>query len=417
METTPHVFKITAYGLPEMQAKLAKLNRRAAKLGCPQLTLEVVETKREKVRRRDEEGAMVWGTFHTVHVTGEAPRINGWSLVGRIDRSLSAPLMMTVPGKEMPTKYREAVSPVCDHCQTKRWRKDTFVVQNEAGETKEIGRNCLKDFLGMNVEAFLSFCKSFESISEEASEWSGWNTSRAETEIDIFSVLEMTAMIMREYGWVSRREADDSTGKTATSTWVNKQLFPSKDMPAKERIKPDQKAGEVAQATLDYVRNSMSGNSDYEHNLRTICKDEFMPVTKIGLVCSAVFSYQRAMGLEIKRAAERAARGESNYIGTVGQRFDFDAQFVRAHHIEGRFGATSICEFLTMTDAKGPAANVVKWFASNDPALDQGRWYRLRGTVKAHKEYRGAKETVMTRVAVLDGPISPSEAGDLRRTA
>ena len=41
------------------------------------------------------------------------------------------------------------------------------------------------------------------------------------------------------------------------------------------------------------------------------------------------------------------------------------------------------------------------WFASSE-ALEEGRRYRLRGTVKRHEEYRGKPRTVLTRCTVLE---------------
>ena len=59
------------------------------------------------------------------------------------------------------------------------------------------------------------------------------------------------------------------------------------------------------------------------------------------------------------------------------------------------YGWTELLKF------RGEDGALLTWFSSAAPEFDVGTELTLDGTVKAHKEYRGTKETLLTRVKVL----------------
>jgi hypothetical protein len=42
------------------------------------------------------------------------------------------------------------------------------------------------------------------------------------------------------------------------------------------------------------------------------------------------------------------------------------------------------------------------WFANTNPEMNVGEKYRIKGTVKKHDEYNEWKQTILTRVKVLE---------------
>jgi hypothetical protein len=83
---------------------------------------------------------------------------------------------------------------------------------------------------------------------------------------------------------------------------------------------------------------------------------------------------------------------ESNHVGLIKQRLVIpEAEVVGVKYIPTDFGETTMYRFL---DASG---NVLVWFASNNTGLEMGRKYALRGTVKKHDEYKGVRQTYLTR--------------------
>lgn len=94
----------------------------------------------------------------------------------------------------------------------------------------------------------------------------------------------------------------------------------------------------------------------------------------------------------------------SEYIGTIGERITRDVVLVGRFSYQKRFGFSSQTNYIyTMQDADG---NVFVWrttrildFAVNDELdfIRKGDTMQITGTVKEHSEYKGTKQTVLTR--------------------
>lgn len=81
----------------------------------------------------------------------------------------------------------------------------------------------------------------------------------------------------------------------------------------------------------------------------------------------------------------------SVYVSDVGTRIEFEAKVVGVYETEGFYGHTDIVKF---RDSKG---NLFTWFASGYTYLEREDRISIKGTVKKHDEYRGVKQTVLTR--------------------
>lgn len=98
---------------------------------------------------------------------------------------------------------------------------------------------------------------------------------------------------------------------------------------------------------------------------------------------------------KFKKAKEKKKQREkSEHIGEVGERIEVDVVVEKVHVFENNWGNTKLHRF---KDDKG---NVIVWFASN-AFLEEGKNYKIRGTVREHSEYRGVKQTVLTRCKVI----------------
>ena len=104
-----------------------------------------------------------------------------------------------------------------------------------------------------------------------------------------------------------------------------------------------------------------------------------------------------------------AENAKVEYYGAVGDKFELILTFDKSFGFEGAYGFTYIHLF---HDDEG---HQFKWSSSRgtyqcwcktngrDGFLEYevGKKYILRGTIKAHKEYRNVKQTVITRYKVL----------------
>lgn len=94
---------------------------------------------------------------------------------------------------------------------------------------------------------------------------------------------------------------------------------------------------------------------------------------------------------------------ESQYVGLIDEKLTLTVKYIREFSFESTYGTGFIHVF------KDESGNIFKWKTGNaifHPVdeyrlSDNGITLEIRGTVKIHEEYKGVKETVLTRVKVL----------------
>lgn len=99
--------------------------------------------------------------------------------------------------------------------------------------------------------------------------------------------------------------------------------------------------------------------------------------------------------------AQEAIKGkepESNYVGAVGDRIDITATFKR------EISYTVQIDWMTQTKwiyiFVDDSGNQLTWNTTAILTIEQGSRVNLRGTIKAHKEYKGIKQTELQRCKI-----------------
>jgi hypothetical protein len=94
-------------------------------------------------------------------------------------------------------------------------------------------------------------------------------------------------------------------------------------------------------------------------------------------------------GREVARAEANAADANTNHVGTVGERRDFDLTAERTHSFDSQFGTVYITIF---RDADN---NVIVYKGSI--AFERGEKVRGKATIKAHDLRDGVPQTIIAR--------------------
>jgi hypothetical protein len=149
----------------------------------------------------------------------------------------------------------------------------------------------------------------------------------------------------------------------------------------------------IARAAAGAAASSASLGDDagYVVRLADTLSRHVVPSTRFAMTCSAVFAY-------------RTLSRHGEHIGTPGARTEFDLtlRYVTPCEFKVPRKRRPVQSYrLGFTD---PAGNTVVWFSSRAPeslglALENS--YALRATVKSHREFRGYKQTFVTRGCVL----------------
>ncbi len=111
-----------------------------------------------------------------------------------------------------------------------------------------------------------------------------------------------------------------------------------------------------------------------------------------------------AAGRVYERAQRKAgdAQKSNEHVGSVKERLTLDLTLVGLRDIDGFYGHSVLHRF---EDAAG---NLLVWFATNPEiipdagdkrAMTVGETLTLAGTVKKQDDFRGRKQTVLTRVS------------------
>lgn len=393
------------YGIPDgrlevLQEKVAALNKRALKLGVVPLDLEVL--CHQDVRR------LIGGTercettrWHWVRLTGETPKLAGWSFRAVIEPHETGNVLRVVPGHDVPELYR-ACELTCDHCRTARRRKETYVVRNEAdGRWAQVGSGCVRDFLGgadpHRVAGWLELIDAFGHLlvrAEDDDDFFG--CGRGQKRWPVEDVLLAAALAIRKWGWLSRSKAEEC-GRDPTSAYVARLLDPP---PSRGREVRDawrelsETDREDARAALAWARG-LTPTSTFESNLKIAASDGSATGRELGLLCAAIPCWARACERELNRRKWERLGATSTYQGEVKKRREFEVTIASHQTLESDFGLTQFYKFVD------DAGNLFVWFGSRDLDAKVGDAVVVRATVKKHEEYRGVRQTVLTRVDLL----------------
>jgi hypothetical protein len=395
MQSKKQTYPVLVSALGALSARIEKLNRRALKMGVDEIKLVEVGPR----EMRDNKDGATYTQWTTVELDGRAPKFAGWTFVAALQHTDEGNVLRTLPsfGGELPARFRD-VSNLCEHCNLDRNRKDTYVLLHDDGTFKQVGRTCLKDFLGhVDPHALAAHAAWLLDVEDSMGEF-GESFGGGAKHFGRDQFLAFVAEVVLRHGWVSRGEARDSMNKTATADDALVGMFPTPTTPVEQRFTPSEKAVDMAAKVVPCVEAALAGKaelSDYEWNLKVALASEFTTYRTAGIVASAVSFYVR----EQERLAAAGRLAGSRHVGVIGDRVTTNVEVVGVRAVETFYGT---CFLVKMIDAD---CNVLATFASKFPKWADGRdvgigdKLRVKGTISKHSMYGGTYETQLKRVA------------------
>lgn len=378
-------FYLTPAELALTRAKLDKINARAAKKGLSgALTLDVVKVE----RTTQENGFTITEIGYNATITGDAVKYNGWEFVARIDvlesgtalisYAPSAPRLPEAQEKDVTVSVESAT---CDHCATTRRRNAYYVVTDSQG-VKVVGSTCIKDFLGWEGSfAFITETDIEKELRDSLAP--GSSTYSVET------VLGLAWASTMVFGFIRSGETGATADTVRSALGRDKTATETRAMLQHAEGEATKKAAQVRAWILS---DAFSSTSDYASKLKTLAAEESVAPRHIGMLASAPAAWMRAQEKEV----EQASAPTSQALGTIKEKLEFTGTIKSIRYIESMYGVTTLYTLVT------PDGNVVKWFSSTRAlGTDEGVVFTLRGTVKAHEEWKGQTQTVVTRCKIL----------------
>lgn len=371
---------IVVYNKEVFFAKLAALNKKAAKVGMAPITHgEFVFVKRPS--NPNFEGWPEFGFEILIdewwEVEIEADIISfpgGWQLAGIIDHKEG--LRTAIPGIPFPAQYLDATD-WCDHCKVVRGRNTTYIVQSATGEYKQVGQQCLAEFLGIDPERALAQIVLIDELTDMDEE--AFGGARGESQLTLKGFLAYVVAAINKRGWISSSAAEEQ-GRQSTAAYAYFQAFERQKHLIE--IEPTKQNALVAEEIVTWMQQIDPGSSDYMYSLRSIANNEYVTFKSKGYAASAYMAMMR-------EREQTNASSPSSYLGEVGKKLKAVAKLEHSYGYRNAYGLSYIHKF---TDAGG---NVLVW--STATTLELGSTYTIEAAIKAHEEYRGVKQTVITR--------------------
>lgn len=314
--------------------------------------------------------------------------IEGWKFVGVIEFTDNGNIIRLADSSfegKVPEKYRHTPM-ICEHCNTIRNRKDTYLIFNEkTGEFKQVGRNCLMEYTnGLDAErcaaimSCLDKCINLGDREFGFDEFCSYRSSGLGE--DSFTVEKYAITLVKEEGY---------NGSATVGTLTNF-LFPTNANAKK--IEPASK--EEVEEISKWARTLVNSNNDYLRNASLTWLKECTEYRDYGLICSFVAAYYReAAKIELQKA--KVASKSNEHIGKIGERITICVKSARV--LFTKYSDYGDSYFIEIIDENG---HTIVWSTCNNE-IEAGD--KITATVKDHQEFRGVKQTVITRGRIARG--------------
>lgn len=403
------IYKVHESNWAAFKEKVEKLNRKIRKLGLDFEHFEILADPVGYEFIEDENKPGSGYKIYDILVAGEIIKVDGYEFIARLRHDKGAGVMIdTQPGKECPIEYRLADNHNCDHCKTRRYRKDTFVLRNaETGEFMQVGRSCLRDFYGHDIDKIAKLAEFWFECCRAAT--SDDNSPTNPNSLHLVSYLAYVVREIAEHGWLSRGACygNDNMISTADSAltrmsdamgWSSHYGYNAVAQEGGATTKEKEEAMEVI-AYWDNFENSVESLNDFEYNLSILAKSAYISFKDTGRAAAMVMSYQKAMDKLKTAELRKRCAAASVHVGAVGdvlENKEFTVEMRRM--VDGAWGSSPMTK---MRDADGNTFTVFggKWTTE----IEAGQVVTIRrARIKKHDEFRGEKQTVLTHLKQLE---------------
>lgn len=378
--------KITIYQnkLKEFESKIEQFNHALTKHNLPWIII----TKSEPYLK-DE---CVLLDVEITIPTHDFSLIEGYKYLGCIQEINGYLFYYT--NENLSKEIQTSESFCCDHCNIKRRRTTVYVFEDANKQRKVIGSNCVNKYFPVNVEKELYHYAKM--VSEVINFFEGDEEFSYHTGSNLFQEFKMCvlscAFILDQSGvYISGDELSSNSTKSKIQRFQH--ILHSKQH---ERSEQDglfvDKYLEWCRLNQDYYEKIMeyyvsySATTDFQTNL----KHTFLAqLDRIGLIAYGCYEYgkltNRYTSLDIK---------ESKYLGEIDQKLECEVKLVAV--IQNQFQKSNIVIDQNIMKFLDKDENVIIW-KTGLREYKLNSTYKLSGKIKDHQEFRGIKQTILTR--------------------
>jgi hypothetical protein len=394
---------VDAFTLWTLQQRAEKLNKKAAKLGIPSVEIQITS----EVITKDEHG---WEhpAFNLEMTLPDQPVCkNGYEMVAIASAVNDGESVSSAP-RVIRKVLREGdfdLSPFyadkleCAHCHTNRFRNSMAILWHlDSGSLIAVGMDCLEYYIPTPLNQLEWIMDVYYNTSREGSEedWDGFSRADVQPRFTLkYAVQVACSWLDHEQYFNSNHPEFPSRTRHEISHLLNlmsssSRFWSQSDREMIARFKSNPKSLDSYETeTLEIIAHvkGFRGYTDYEQNMLNIFNAEYLSFRNLGFIVSAVPVYRK-----LQTQKRTAASEGSKFYGTPGDKFNNVKVFLKdVVPTETRYG---VSYRVIMTTEDGI---LFVWWASSDPDKTKGSTYILSGSIKDHTDWRGTKQTVVTR--------------------
>ena len=314
----------------------------------------------------------------------------------------------------------------CDKCHKKIGR-NKYLVFSKVGkkvETRDdlvvLGTSCAKDYFPFSIESYFGY---LESAFEELGSYDEFSSSLGGCSSHHYT---LSAIYYATLACSDNLKCYEKEGVTKNNVlgWLNNLKMdkymhyrdaypiPSNPIPFEDVISWIKDMYDTDEFVSDFHTNARSvffkTLDDGTREMRHEINEKYMGIAVYAMFASKQ-NHDKMVAKKIAEEERAKVNAEVEYYGAVGDKFELTLTFDKSFGFEGAYGFTYIHLF------HDDENHVFAWSSSNgtyqcwcktngkDGFLEYevGKKYTLKGTIKAHEEYRNVKQTVITRCKVL----------------
>ena len=338
----------------------------------------------------------------------ETLKYNDWYFIGKINAETGHTRNIihrttVMENIEIPDYYYTCSANHCDHCNSDRYRKDTYIIYNSVTkEYKQVGSSCLKDFLGYDIAGLFSMYDVFKDVIEEIEDYDRNSCNyKCNIENEQYNIYYMLSRIIHEIdtnGYVSVKQAEVDFTMISTKSQIQSMLVDYYNGNNTNNIfnpKMELNTMDRAKDIVAYFKNKISNNPnnyrmDYWRTIDTILTDEFVTFDEIGYIAALPMIYFKDM------EKKNTNTNTSNYIGNIGDKVKgMELTYFNKFAFETMYGVMTIYMFKDIND------NILVWKTSTFIDIELNKVYKVSFTIKEHSEYKGIKQTSIIRAKII----------------
>jgi hypothetical protein len=357
-----------------------------------------------------------------IHIKGD------WVLIA-VHSSKSGSISQLDASVIIPEEFLSG-SRTCSHCNKNQYRKSHFIIHNKAdGKWMQVGSTCLKDFLGINPTTYLKMFEAFRTTFSILNE-DRWGHGYPDKEefiniaYPIRKLISQTLKVINKRGHVKAtwedvedigmngcryyRKVRENEGDATCDFVTDYVTTPKKKDKEHSQVDEVLKFWEKVKVETKEVKGHHLTNEGWETRMGQEPKNGFNKwlsdsqklisspnalKSDINKVCSAVNYVLTSKEKEAERLLKAQESASLKYVGKVGDRMTLDLTIVKNYAGESEWGVY----YITTLETKEKDQLVYK--GSKDLG-DVGDSLTMVFTVKAHSDFRGAKQTTLSRPKV-----------------